>query len=105
MRAYDDAKTCEIVGVLLALLRFLFYIKDDGHYSNDRVIIPRKICQRNIERLRTELFLFKRYQLNITINTNFKVISCLDVTLDLNKVYYEPYIKDLYNHGYFNPPS
>lgn len=103
MGAHYSAVAWELVGILLlGRLRFISGVKkNNGIYSDDGIILLRKLRPRKSGRTRKHLIkLFKGHNLNISTNINGKVINFLDVTFELSKGLYKPYAKDLRKNKY-----
>ena len=92
MGSYDGAETCDLVGsFLLSQLQDLninvVLYSDDGLATTNTTL-------RDIENIKKEICrIFNRNGLRITIKTNKKIISLLDVTFNLNNSTYQPYTK------------
>ena len=110
MGSFDGAETCELVGSYLlcqlpkAIRSKVGLYRDDGlgvfrESARKTELIKKQICS-----------VFSENGLKITIEANKKVVNFFDVTLDLEKNTYEPYMKPgntpLYVHSDRNhPPS
>ena len=109
MGSYDGAETCELVGTyLLCQLPKEISRNQIGLYRDDGLAAFRTTA-RKIEQIKKSICkVFSNNQLQITIEANKKVVNFLDVTLDLNKQSYAPYIKPnnkpLYVHRESNHP-
>ena len=127
MGSYDGAEVCEIVGLfLLSLLENLQQKENlkkilnlqsvenvfvsSGIYRDDALMAV-NLTNRQAENLKKEICkIFKDLGLQITIEPNKKVVNFLDVTFDLQRNIYKPYMKPndtpLYIHAKSNhPPS
>ena len=110
MGSFDGAETCELVGTYL-LNQLPKKIRDSVGLYRDDGLGAFKETPRQIEQIKKQICkTFSNNNLKITIEANKKVVDFLDVTLDLNKGTYEPYIKPnntpLYVHRESNhPPS
>ena len=109
MGSYDGAETCELVGAyLLCQLPNEIGRNQIGLYRDDGLAAFRATA-RKIEQIKKSICkVFSSNHLQITIEANKKVVNFLDVTLDLNKQSYAPYIKPnnkpLYVHRESNHP-
>ena len=111
MGSWEGAEVCDLIGLYCLSLcesenlgiRIGLY-RDDGLCECDKrpqqiEAIKKKLCQ-----------IFRNLGLNISIEANKKVVNFLDVTLDLSKDIFMPYLKPnnplLYVHKDSNhPPS
>ena len=109
MGSYDGAETCELVGAyLLCQLPKEINRNQIGLYRDDGLAAFRTTARR-LEQIKKSICkVFSSNQLQITIEANKKVVNFLDVTLDLNKQSYGPFIKPnnkpLYVHRKSNHP-
>ena len=109
MGSYDGAETCEFVGAyLLCQLPNEINRNQIGLYRDDGLAAFRTTARR-LEQIKKSICkVFSNNQLQITIEANKKVVNFLDVTLDLNKQSYGPFIKPnnkpLYVHRESNHP-
>ena len=109
MGSYDGAETCELVGAyLLCQLANEINRNQIGLYRDDGLAAFRTTARR-LEQIKKSICkVFSNNQLQITIEANKKVVNFLDVTLDLNKQSYGPFIKPnnkpLYVHRESNHP-
>ena len=110
MGSYDGAETCELVGayLLCQLPKEINRTDQIGLYRDDGLAAFRTTA-RKIEQIKELICkVFNSNQLQITIEANKKVVNFLNVTLDLNKQSYAPYIKPnnkpLYVHRESNHP-
>ena len=108
MDGYDAAETCELVGsFLLSQLQDLNI--DVGLYRDDALAIT-NATPRDTEIIRKEVCrIFNNNGLSITIDANKQIINFLDVTFNLNRSTYQPFIKPNTSLQYFhresnNPP-
>ena len=109
MGSWDGAEVCDLIG-----LYFLSKCQDLGLnlglYRDDGLVECKKRPQQ-VENLKKKLCkVFKDNGLNITAKANKKVVNFLDVTLDLSRNVFKPYMKPnnplLYVHNDSNhPPS
>ena len=110
MGLFDGAETCELVGLYL-LSQLPKNIREKVELYRDDGLGAFKESPRQIEQIKKQICkIFSNNNLKITIEANKKVINFLDVTLDLNKGTYKPFIKPnntpLYVHRESNhPPS
>ena len=87
MGSYDGAEICELVGLHILQVLGEKYGKDKiGLYRDDGLACFGNIKASQVERIRKELIsIFKtEFKLNITSETNLKIVNVLDVTLNLN---------------------
>ena len=87
MGSYDGAEICELVGLHILQVLGEKYGKDKiGLYRDDGLACFGNIKGSQVERIRKELIsIFKtEFKLNITSETNLKIVNVLDVTLNLN---------------------
>ena len=95
MGAYDGAEVCELVGSYILHQLGSKYKKENlGLYRDDGLAIFENISGPEAERIKKDFQkVFKRNGLNITIQSNLKVVDYLDVTFNLNNGTYMPYRK------------
>ena len=95
MGCYDGAEVCEIAGsYMLNLLSNILGKVLVGLYRDDGLTIVRNVSGPEIKRKRkTIIKLFKECGLNITIQTNLKIVNFLDVEMILDTNTYRPYRK------------
>ena len=92
---YDSAEVCDLVGLFLlselkklGLKASMGKFRDDGlalSYATPRqneMVYKKKICE-----------VYNKYNLDITVTTNKKVVQFLDVEFDIEKKTYKPFIK------------
>ena len=107
--SYDGAEICELVGLFL-LSQLAQLNINVGIYRDDGLCVVR-LTNRQSENLKKQLCqLFQQFGLTITIEANKKVVDFLDVTLDLQRDEFRPFIKPnnrpTYVHAKSNhPPS
>ena len=96
MGAYDGAEVCELVGTSLLYKLSLKYNKNNnGLYRDDGLAIFKKISGSKSEKVKKDIQkLFKENELGIVIQCNMKMVSYLDVTLNLENSTYRPYQKE-----------
>ena len=110
MGAYDGAEVCELVGIYLQSLLAEKYDKSDfGLYRDDGLAVFRNVSGPQSERIKKEFQkVFKENHLDIVISCNVKIVSYLDVTMNLNDGTYRPYHKPndevMYIHSESNHP-
>ena len=109
MGSFDGAETCELVGSYL-LSQLPKSIREKVGLYGDDGLGAFKETPRQIEQIKKQIRKTFSDNLKITIEANKKVVDFLDVTLDLNKGTYKPFIKPnntpLYVHRESNhPPS
>ena len=85
MGAYDGAEVCELVGTfLLEKISEICNEGDIGLYRDDGLAIFRNKSGTQLEKIKKKLQrLFKEYDLEITAESNQKIVNYLDVTLNL----------------------
>ena len=88
-------RSCEIVGSYILNLLGNILDKDlVGLYRDDGLAIVRNLSGPEIERKRKAIIkLFKECGLNITIQTNLKIVNFLDIEMNLGTGTYRPYRK------------
>ena len=93
MGSFDGAETCELVGshllnqVLEGIRKQIGLYRDDGLGSFQQT-------PKEIEGIKKDFCkVFSNNSLKITIEANKKIVNFLDVTLNLDKRSYEPYVK------------
>ena len=95
MGCYYSAEVCEIVGSYI--LNLLGNILDNDLvvlYRDNGLAIVRNLSSPEIERKRKAIIkLFKECGLNITIQTNLKVVNFLDIEMNLDTGIYQSYRK------------
>ena len=92
MGSYDSAETCELVGsFLLSQLEDLNI--NVGLYQDDGLAIT-NATPKDTENIKKEIYrIFNNNGLRITIEANKQIINFLDVTFNLNRSTYQPFIK------------
>ena len=107
MGSYDGAGVCELVGLFILNDICNEYGKHNiGLYRDDGLAIFKNISGPQAERIRKDITRrFKNHGLNITIQTNMKIVNYLDVTFDLTKATYYPYRKPNNQPLYINTKS
>ena len=107
MGSYDGAEVCELVGLFILDDLCNVYGKDNiGLYRDDGLAIFKNTSGPQANRIRKDITRrFKTYRLNITIQTNMKIVNYLDVTFDLTKGTYCPYRKPNDEPQYINTKS
>ena len=95
MGSYDGAEVCELVGLFILDGLCNIYGKESmGLYRDDGLAVFKNISGPQAERIRKDITRhFKNNGLNITIQTNLKIVNYLDVTFNLNNGTYYPYRK------------
>ena len=92
MGSYDGAEVCDLIG-------FYYLSKcqnlgiDIGLYRDDGLGVCKKRPQEVKNSKKRLCNIFREMGLKITVEANKKVVNFLDVTLDLSKDSYSPYIK------------
>ena len=107
MGSYDGAEVCELVGLFILNDLCNEYGKDNiGLYRDDGLAIFKHTSGPQAERIRKDITRrFKTHGLNITIQTNRKIVNYLDVTFDLTNGTYCPYRKPNDHPQYINTKS
>ena len=84
MGAYDGAEVCELVGnFLLEKISEICNKGNIGLYRDDGLPIFRNKSGTQLEKMKKKLQrLFKEYGLEITAESNLKIINYLDVTFN-----------------------
>ena len=106
MGSWDGAETCEIVGAfILHKLKEAIPTLDVGLYRDDGLGVIHN-TPREAENIKKKLCkVFKDLGLQITVETNLKVVDYLDITLDLGKKEFRPYSKPGSSHQYVHKQS
>ena len=111
MGAWDGAESCDLVGLfLLDQLTNRIAGLETGVYRDDGLGVAQN-TGRNIEKMRQKIEqVYEEFGLKITSTANLKVVTFLDVSLDLSNECYKPYMKPgdrpLYVNSKSNhPPS
>ena len=107
MGSYDGAEVCELVGLFILNDLCNEYGKDNiGLYRDDGLAIFKHTSGPQAERIRKDITRrFKTHGLNITIQTNMKIVNYLDVTFDLTNSTCCPYRKPNDHPQYINTKS
>ena len=92
---FNGAEVCELVGTfLLEKIGEICNEGDIGLYRDDGLAIFRNKCGTQLEKIKKKLQrLFKEHDLEITAETNQKMVNYLDVTLNLRDGTFRPYHK------------
>ena len=95
MGAYDGAEVCELVGTfLLEKISEICNKSNIGLYRDDGLSIFRNKSGTQLEKMKKKLQrLFKEYDLEITAESNLKIVNYLDVTFNLKDGTFRPYHK------------
>ena len=95
MGTFDGADVCEAVrNFLLYQLSKNYNKKHIGLYRDDGLAIFKNVSGSKAEKIKKEIQkLFKDNQLNITIQSNLKIVNYLDVTFNLSNATYRPFCK------------
>ena len=96
MGSYNGAKICELAGLYIPRILEEKYGKDKiGLYRDDGLACFENVSDSQAERIWKELIsIFKtEFKLNITSETNLKIVNFLDVTWNLNTRTHEPYLQ------------
>ncbi|XP_047142690.2 uncharacterized protein LOC124816972 [Hydra vulgaris] len=112
MGAFDGAEVCELIGIFILYQTSQYYNKEDfGLYRDDGLAVFKNKNGQQMEKLKKHITLiFKKNDLQITIQSNLKIVKYLDVTLNLSNDTFQPYSKPdnqiRYIHSNSNhPPS
>ena len=107
MGSYDGAEVCELVGLFILNGLCNIYGKESiGLYRDDGLAVFKNTSGPQAERIRKNIIRhFKNHGLNITIQTNLKIVNYLDVTFNLNNGTYCPYRKPNNQPLYINTKS
>ena len=95
MGTYDGAEVCKLVGTfLLEKISEVCNKSNIGLYRDDGLSIFRKKSGTQLEKMKKKLQrLFKEYDLEITAESNLKIVNYLDVTFNLKDGTFRPYHK------------
>ena len=110
MGAYDGAEVCELVGTfLLEKISEICNKSNVGLYRDDGLSIFGNKSGTQLEKMKKKLQrLFKEYDLEITAESNLKIVNYLDVTFNLKDGTFRPYHKPddqiQYTHTESNHP-
>ena len=93
MGSYDGAEVCELVGIyILSGFGNTYRTEYIDLYRDDGLTVFKNISGPQAERIRKDITShFKNNGLNITLQTNLKIVIHLDVTFNLNNGTYCPY--------------
>ena len=93
--AYDGAEVCELAGTfLLEKISEICNKSNIGLYRDDGLSIFRNKSGTQLEKMKKKLQrLFKEYDLEITAESNLKIVNYLDVTFNLKDGTFRPYHK------------
>ena len=107
MGSYDGAEVCELVGLFILCGLGNTYGKECiGLYRDDGLVVFKNISGPQAERIRKDITShFKNNGLNITMQTNLKIVNYLDVTFNFNNGTYCPYRKPSNQPLYINAKS
>ena len=103
--AYDDAELCELVGIFLSeKISEICNEGDIGLYRDDGLAIFRNKSGTELEKIIKKLQrLLKEYDLEITAESNQKLVIYPDVTLNLKDGTFTPYPVTKYSTYIWNP--
>ena len=95
MWAYDSAEVCELVGTfLLEKISEICNEGDIGLYKDDGLAIFRNKSGTQLGKIKNKLQrLLKEYNLEITAESNQKIVNYLGITLNLKDSTFRPYHK------------
>ena len=107
MGSYDGAEVCELVGLFILCGLGNTYGKECiGLCRDDGLVVFKNISGPQAERIRKDITShFKNNGLNITMQTNLKIVNYLDVTFNFNNGTYCPYRKPSNQPLYINAKS
>ena len=93
MGSYDEAETCEIVGIfLLAQINEIQRI-NVGIYRDDGLLVT-PVPPRQAENIKKKICgIFSKHELAITADMKGSTVDFLDVTFDLKNGSFKPYNK------------
>ena len=96
MGAYDGAEICELVGLLiLERMKTNFPELTFGLYRDDGLAVHKKTRKAKMEQRKKAIIrMFKTMGLEITIETNCRIVNFLDVTMDIAEGKFWPYSKE-----------
>ena len=105
MGSYDGAEACELVGAyLLHQLSEHLPKEQIGLYWDDGLAVMENVSGSAAERLKKKLVaVFSANDLRVTIETDLKVVSFLDVTFNLSTGGYRPTVNQVTPHGTSTP--
>ena len=111
MGSFDGTETCEPVGVYILNVLGEKYGKERvGLYRNDALAYIENVRRPQAEKIKKDVIkIFKQeFDLDITSETNLRIVNFLDVTFNLSTGKYHPYNKPdndlLYIHVNSNDP-
>ena len=106
MGGFDSAEISELVGLfILNSLKEFLPKPHIGLYRDDGLAVT-NLPRPRIERLKKQIIqFFKANKLQITTDTNIKIVNFLDVTLDLNTGCFKPFRKETNPPCYVNTKS
>ena len=95
MGAYDGGEVCELVGTyMLSLISENYNKKDFGLYHDGGLGVVKNKSGPETEKIKKNIQkIFKENKLDIAIQCNMKIVSYLDISLNLNNSNYKPYQK------------
>ena len=108
MGSYDGAEICELVGLyILSFLGKVCGIQNVGLYRDDGLACFRKISGPSSDKIQKDMIRTFRenFGLKITIATNLKTVSFLDVIFNFCIGKYQPYKKPNDTPTYINVNS
>ena len=110
MGSYDGAEACDLVGLrMLNQLQDLSPNIQIGLFRDDGLAVSTLSAQQTENIAKKMCEIFKKNELRITVEVNLSVVDYLDVTLDLTRDEYRPYIKPndkpQYVHNLSNHPQ
>ena len=109
MGAYNGAEVCELAGTfILEKISEIFNKSNIGLYRDDGLSIFRNKSGTQLEKMKKKLQrLVKEYDLEITAESNLKIVNYLDVALKLKDGTFRPYHKPntVHTYGIQSPPE
>lgn len=108
MASYDGAKTSKLIGTFTMSLIIPKFKGQLGLYRDNGLAVCKATAKQIGKTMHKVSEIFKSNDLKITIEANKKTINFLDVTLDLTRGSYKPFLKPnnkiLYVHRKSNHP-
>ena len=106
MGSCDGAEVCKIVGLfMLDMLSKSFEKKSIGLYRDNGLSIFRDYNGYQNDKFRKDMKSCKKYQLNLDMKCNLKIVDYLDISFDLNIDIYKPFNKPNSKLLYINASS
>ena len=107
MGCYDGAEVCELVGLyILHKITSTYTNGSIGLYRDDCLAVFKNMSARSLDKARKDFSkILGELGLQITAQSNLKIVNYLDVTLNLTSAKYYPYRKPDNNLLYINAKS